>query len=344
MDLGLESINANQQIVVCSAEELMNDIVDFMNSSNEALSYGNQFMDLCRHIDNLQELSDTIAEYGYTKSIDKLFGSNFPNGYSHESIGSAIKAGWDAFVKWLKELFMKIKAVWAYFFTSADKMISKLEARKKEIESKGVREGTQVKIPGMTILSNLYKVYKDKILPCVNQAKEFYKMVGEMCPVEKAKTAFELVDKEIDLTVEALENTDKKDTITLTKQFAVSYIGIVLDIFKLLKTAKSFVDNFEAEAQKLINALNKHSSAVGKIAEHATGAPSNIVEQGAKVAGAILDSPLGKQLISKLSTKMNMIMNKATREAVAIGSITLSVIKSAKADGDQAVNGNNLNN
>lgn len=343
MDLGLESINANQQIVVCSAEELMSDIVDFMNSSNEALSYGNQFMDLCRHIDNLQELSDTIAEYGYTKSIDKLFGSNFPNGYSHESIGSAIKAGWDAFVKWLKELFMKIKAVWAYFFTSSDKMISKLEARKKEIESNGVREGIQIKVPNITIVSNLYKAYKDKILPCVKQSISFYKMASEMCPIEKAKPVFDLIVKDVDLTLETLENTDKKDTVTLTKQFAISYIDIVLDIFKLLKTSKSFVDNFEAEAQKLINALNKHSSAVGKIAEHATGTPANVVEQGAKVAGAILDSPLGKELISKLSTKMNMVINKATRAAVAVGSISLSVLKPAKVDGDQAVNGNNLN-
>ena len=338
MDLGLEHLGARQLAGVSSDELLDTTVTLFTQLDN--------MVDTTRYIDlindrivMMEELQNAVNKHGYTESMETLFGSNFEYGYSHEGLGEQISNAWKTFVEWCKKIWQRIKDVFALFFNSADKMISKLEERKKAIEQHGLKnENTKVTIPGATMIKQIAQVLsKDLNGDLQKAAKEVEEIKAEAAKgipddaIPKHLAALkpileryaQLGVDNIAAGVDVIKNAGDNDDVTLTKNIAISMIGTTLEVLKALKAAKKYVDDLHKNINELLNTKGK---AVARM-----NAGKEAGDQMVGIGNAILNSPTGRELIGRISKWCAGLISKGTKAAIVMGSRLLSITAPASA-------------
>ena len=338
MNLGLENLGA-RQIAVVSSDELLDTTVTLFTQLDNMVDTA-RYIDLINdRIVMMEELRNAVNKHGYTESMETLFGSNFEYGYSHEGLGEKIAGAWATFVEWCKKIWQRIKDVFALFFNNADKMISKLEERKKAIEQHGLKnENTKVTIPGSTMIKQVAQVLsKDLNADLQKAAKEVEEMKAEAAKgipdgeFPKHLAALKpILEKYAQLgvdniaaAVDVMKGAGDNDDVTLTKAIAIGMIGTVLEVLKTLKAAKKYVDDLHKNINDLLNTKGK---AVARL-----NAGKEQGDRMVGVANAILNSPTGRELVGKISKWCAGLISKGTKAAIVMGSRLLSVTTPASA-------------
>ena len=326
MNIGLENLRM-ANCTAMSTEEFLDTAVTLF-SQLDSMADTASYIDLINErIVMMEELRTTINKHGYTKSLESLFGSNFEYGYSHEGLGEKISNAWKTFVAWCKKVWQRIKDVFALFFNNADKMISKLEERKKAIDQNGLKnENTKVTIPGVTMIKQVLQVLSRDLITDLQRSKKIIDELkqkiadgtfGDIIP-EKYGFFKPIIEKYADLYVagggavfDATENAGPEDDVTLTKSVAISFINTIIEVLKSLKSVKKYVEELHKNINELLDATAKEFD-------------KTIVNTAADLGKAVLNSPTGRELIGMISKWCAGVISKGTKLAIVVGARLLS--------------------
>ena len=334
MKLNLNALTGRNLCV--SGEELLDAAVstfvhiDSMVETTRCLDMINERLDM------MGELRDTVKKYGYTQSLEALFGGNFECGYSNEGLGEKIASGWKTFVEWCKKLWQKIKDFFALFFNSSDKMITKLEEREKEVRQYGLKnENTKVTIPGATMIRQVAEVVNKNLASDLQNAlKEIEQMKqSALKKIEQLPNVYDqfkpIIERyaqiglgNLESGIDIVKGAGAEDDVTLTKSIALTYITMDLEILKALRAAKKYVDDLHKNINELLNTVGK------AIATKQMGQEKG--ELATAVGNAIINSPTGREVIGAISKWCSGLLSKGTKFAIVFGSRILSMTTPAK--------------
>ena len=334
MNLGLESLYpATTKQSAVSFEQFC---IGTLNAADELMEATNQLGQALDTVSHLQEIGCAVERFGYTQSIDYLFGSNFGGVVSAEGIKEFSSKVWEGIKAFFRKIAEALRAIWNYFFGNADKMLAKVEQRVKDIESKGVVE-RKVKIPFSTILGKIYKLFQSELKPLLAQCAEQVKKLSQQTSDGSVESTFLKVAEEItsgtfDWYEGLAVGVGDDDNVTLNKQFAVGYGKMVCaflrEVIALKPLVKTVTENFTT--------LAKASITGGVAAAKKEGADANVADKTGQVLTILLESPQGKEAVKKICTFINKQFNKATRICIVAGGAYLSQCKPGKGDNTAA--------
>lgn len=112
-------------------EELMDAYITMEDACAEAQEVYYSLTDSITTMDHLIQIRDVVGRIGYTETINHLYGNNSIT-FTTEGLGDTLKKGWEAIVKWFKELWTKIKNFFKRLFGLTDKTIRAIEDEVKQ--------------------------------------------------------------------------------------------------------------------------------------------------------------------------------------------------------------------
>ena len=316
-NLGLEAL-AEQPVVEMTGDilsyEYLDTVMQFNDAAAEAVVIADGIGAIAGAMENLGAICEVLKAHGNSPALEALVGSNFKEGFSLEAAEKAKEGLWARFVKWLKTLWAKIKAMFAHFFVSAKKMKDAVDARIKELQTKEMKE-VSINMPGVAVfkatkifIETSVKDLVDKIVKFGESAKDGGANVDE---VKSIVTSVSGKGAEfIKQFNESAASETKKDT-------AIAMLTGLSEMLDVLIKAKAWVD----AAAKIVSTYsdNLNPKNFAKKGEQEEQFAKN--DEGAEILNGLRSVLMeGHSFISKSLATF-------TRRTVAYSSMALSAFK-----------------
>lgn len=166
MNLGLEHLSIPQPSSAASNEELLDAYIAMESAYDVTWEAYNCLMDCITTMDQLIQIHDVIQQSGSTETIQYLYGQNDIS-LTMEGLGETISKGWDAVVKWFKDLWTKIKNFFTSLFKSTDKANQAVQEEAKKAKKQPFKANTTVVDGNPTMVAesftntNIQKIISD---------------------------------------------------------------------------------------------------------------------------------------------------------------------------------------
>ena len=334
-DLGLEAL-ADQQGLEMTGDilsyEYLDTVMQFNDEAAEAVVIADGIGAIASAMENLGAICDVLKEHGNSPALEALVGGNFREGFSLEAAEKAKEGLWARFVKWLKTLWAKIKAFFAKYFVSAEKMSRALKERARELQDNDMKEVT-VSIPSNEVIkaaaSFIQTTFKDELKQVADEIKQLKSgKVGDSA-IEKV-----MAKRTGDYLQTGLNAFMNPESINITKQAAIVSLNLTADCLDALKVCQAAVDGITTVVENLsFSADNETAEAVGKDVKEAAGgkgkqaaAAGKLAEEGVKAFG----SDGFREALMKGNRNVTSFLSSMSRKLVAYGSMQLSTFKVAK--------------
>lgn len=322
--LGLEALAEKPELEMTGdilSYEYLDTVIQFHDEAAEAVVIADGIGALCSTFENLGAVCDVLKEHGNTPALEALVGGNFREGFSLENAEKAQDGLWARFVKWLKSLWAKIKAFFAKFFVSAEKMEKALRARCTELANNEMAE-VSVSLPKPDALAGI----NSDIINEINRVMQFCQKDIDGLAVGKLSEA----SGDLDMLEKYFGEVGQ--TVTVDKAAAIDLMTKIADHLKALSTVQKSVDSI---ANKLENAsLKVTDEDVENARKEAQGKSRSAAAQQAGEDAATKVKYLGSKdrraEIMKRHSEATKLLKKATVKAIREGSLCLSSFKVAK--------------
>ena len=335
-DLGLEALADQQELEVTGdilSYEYLDTVMQFNDEAAEAVVIADGIGAIASAFENLGAICDVLKEHGNSPALEALVGGNFREGFSLEAAEKAKEGLWARFVKWLKTLWAKIKAFFAKYFVSAEKMSRALKERARELQDNDMKEVT-VSLPSNEVIKAaatfIQTTFKDELKQVADEIKQLKagKGFGDSA-VEKV-----MAKRTGDYLQTGLNAFMNPESINVTKQAAIVSLTLTADCLDALRVCQAAVDGITTVVENLsFSADNETAEAIGKDVKNAAGgkgkqaaAAGKLAEEGVKAFG----SDGFREALMKGNKNVTSFLSSMSRKLVAYGSMQLSTFKVAK--------------
>ena len=333
-DLGLEALTERDNFGTGDilSYEYLDTVMQFNDEASDAVVIADGITSLCSAYENLGAICDVLATHGNSPALEALVGDNFREGFSLEAAEKAKEGLWSRFVKWLKTLWAKIKAFFAKYFVSAEKMSRALKERARELQDSDMKEVT-VSLPSNEVLkaaaSFIQTTFKDELKQVGDEIKQMKAgKIGDSA-IEKV-----MAKRTGDYLQTGLNAFMSPDSINITKQAAIVSLNLTANCLDALRVCQAAVDGITTVVENLsFSADNETAEAIGKDVKEAAGgkgkqanAAGKLAEEGVKAFG----SDGFREALMKGNKNVTSFLSSMSRKLVAYGSMQLSTFKVSK--------------
>lgn len=304
MKLGFEHLGVRKRIVGYSNEALMDAYITMEGACVEAQEIYYSLTDSIATVDHLIQIRDVVERIGYTETINHLYGNNNIT-FTTEGLGDTLKKGWEAIVKWFKELWTKIKNFFKRLFGLTDKTIRAIEDEVKQAKkafASNSKLNTNITVAESFTSSNIQKL-----------SNEFDQNIASKTTIEKLcsmddEEASQIKEAATDLATK-LRGMSSNERVT-KKPLDKTFVDKAVDMANLLqdicKKGERIVDRLHTAPDKLKASAEKADDV------QQLKAAQNAIKQAGIILNAIDDcAKQAANSVLYIKTKLEAFNNKA---------------------------------
>lgn len=249
MKLGFEHLSVRKRTVGYSNEELMDAYITVEDACVETREIYHSLTDSISTMDHLIQIRDVVERIGYTETINHLYGNNNIT-FTTEGLGDTLKKGWEAIVKWFKELWTKIKNFFKRLFGLTDKTIRAIEDEVKQAKkafASNSKLNTNITVAESFTSSNIQKLSNE-----FDQNIASKTTIEELCSMDDGE-AFQIKEAATDLATKlrGMLSNERSTKKPLDKTFVDKAVDMANLLQDICKKGERVVDHLRTAPDKL---------------------------------------------------------------------------------------------
>lgn len=297
-------MSVRKRTVGYSNEELMDAYITMEDACVETREIYHSLLDSITTMDHLIQIRDVVERIGYTETINHLYGNNNIT-FTTESLGDTLKKGWEAIVKWFKELWTKIKNFFKRLFGLTDKTIRAIEDEVKQSKkafASNSKLNTNITVAESFTSSNIQKLSNE-----FDQNIASKTTIDKLCSMDDEE-ASQIKEAATDLAAKlrGMSSNERSTKKPLDKTFVDKAIDMANLLQDICKKGERVVDLLRTAPDKLKASAEKADDV------QQLKAAQNAIKQAGVILNAIDDcAKQAANSVLYIKTKLEAFNNKA---------------------------------